>query len=103
MYEHIHAASEQPVLARAIKSDSTGKSAPRPLLNYYAETDVKIRTAVGIEDYEELLDTRIDIFVSFYGWPEMINTQIVCLPEKKYARGGNSVFEALVALGQLVP
>lgn len=67
MYDHVYAASEKPVLARAIESNRAGKSALRTLLDYYEEMDAKIGAIVEVEDYDPLLDSNVVDVLQFYG------------------------------------
>lgn len=81
MYGRIFAASDKPVLARAIGSDSTGKAAFRTLLNYCTDMEAnmnRFRATAG--DYKPLAQDNIPRFLDFYGLPRMNLSQRVYLP-----------------------
>lgn len=102
MYDHVFAASEKPVLARAIESDSAGKSAIGTLLSYYADMESKIRGSVGPDDYDPLDASNVHDWLRMYGWQKMNSTQLVYHPQKHSGPSDNSVFKALTALGRIL-
>lgn len=66
MYDRFYAASETPVLARAIGSDSTGKSALRTLLRYYMDMDSQIRANAAGADDELIASAAEDALTLLY-------------------------------------
>lgn len=115
MYDRFFAASETPVLARAIASKKESKSALRTLLSYYEDIDAQMRAAVTPDEYELDPDGADHYFPMFYRWPEMNSTQLVYLPrkpmsfedvtryreeKKNFVRRGRSVFQAIAEIAK---
>lgn len=117
LYKRIFPASDKPLLKDAIDASRPGKEALRTLLEYYGDIDETMRPSVTEDDMDNLEESNVPAFLTFYGWPAMNERQIVFEPamlrnkadkksnRKKLARFAafeKRVFEALIALGTAV-
>lgn len=70
MYKLFFAASEKPVLARAIESDMAGKLALRTLLRYFAKLDATVRVTISADAYDRVKDIKnFNSLLRLFGLP----------------------------------